>query len=82
MELKLTTKWIIRKRETISKEIKEGMKIHYYGNGDEWIENPSEGIIEKDDNGLYIKWNDTSEDTRLEDNDHTNSVLKNCGWAE
>lgn len=81
MEITLTKKWVIRKRETITKEIIEGMILHYYGNNDEWVETPSVGIIKKDVEGLYIKWEDTADDTRLDDSDHCNSVLKNCGWT-
>ena len=81
MEVTLTTRWIERKQNTETKELKEGVELHYYNVNNRNIDNPSKGLIKKDSEGLYISWDDTGTKTRLDGSKHTEEVLKNCGWA-
>ena len=81
MKVTLTTRWIEHKQNTETKELKEGIEIHYYSVNNQNIDEPSEGVIKKDADGLYIEWEDTETKTRLDGSKHTEEVLKNCGWA-
>jgi len=80
MEITLTKRWIEPKKLTETKEIKEGIEIEYYGTNNRNIDDPSEGVIKVDAEGLYIEWDDTESITRLDGSEHTKAVLENCGW--
>jgi len=80
MELTLTTRTVYVETVTKTQEVKEGMIISYYGKGNKRIDNPSEGYVMRDFDGLYIEWDDSCTKTRLDGSDESNDILKNCGW--
>jgi len=83
MKATLTTRWNERKQctHTETKELKEGDELHYYYENNRNVDNPSEGVIKKDSKGLYISWEDTQTETRLDGSKHAENILKNCGWV-
>lgn len=76
--IKLTTITVVRRSE--ERQLTEGIEIAYYGNKNENFENPWIGETKKDEGGFYIKWDDGSDDTRIDGSVDSIRVLKNCGF--
>ena len=83
MKLNLIQKIITVKEYPQELEIEVGMDINYYGNKSsiiQGIDEPFQGVIEKDKNGFFIVWDD-GDILLLNGSDHSNSILKDCGWG-
>lgn len=70
---------------TLEKDTKEitlcvGDPIVYYGISYRSFNTPLYGEINKDKFGYYIKWDDGTEDTRIDGSKYSNNILKYCGW--
>lgn len=80
MNITLTKRWRETKAFTETREVKEGVTIEYYHLNFRRLDNPSEGYVMRDSEGLYIEWDDSCTKTRFDGSDKTNEILSNCGW--
>lgn len=83
MELELTLKIIEVKKYPETKTVEEGLTVQFYGDSNNWIigiDEPTEGVVKKDDIGFYIDW-EYSGETRIDDSKNSKDILKNCGWG-
>ena len=55
--------------------------MEYYAVDYKWKEQPSVGAVKKDDKGFFIEKEDTYSDTRIDDSEKSNEILKYCGWV-
>lgn len=81
MELELITRWKISHQRTENMELCEGLEIKYYQRDYSRIENPSYGIVKKDNEGFFIEWEDCHSDTRIDGSEESKEILKYCGYG-
>jgi len=76
VELTLTTKWVIHKQHTQKKELSDGIRVEYYGNGG------TEGgtIVEKQPGVFYIEWDEDVVDTPIDDSESSKRILSETGF--
>jgi hypothetical protein len=57
----------------------EGTELNFYHTAgkDEY----DSGTIRENSKGLYIEWDDNTEDTQLDGSHFATQILKRCGWG-
>lgn len=80
MEIELVKREVFRRTERKTFNLKEGLKVAYYGVDYVWEEEPRWGEVKLKDGDYIIKWEDGQDETFLDKSEQTKEILKHCGF--
>ena len=80
MEIELKRVILIRRTETKSFTLCDGLELFYYGQYYSWEDKPKRGVVKGCNDIFTIIWDDGQDPTEINESEQSKSVLKYCGF--